>query len=144
MQHADWLLAMAGWQTCNLQLGVIVSPFIWHQRKLIYQKQVWCKMLQLNHATRATKKRVWRSLKVTFLTLWPWPLTYDLDLHTWPRYHLCSSLGQIWWLYVKWFQSYEFLSSDFLSSLNFGPVTDIQTESDAYEPTVHMHRCAQK
>ncbi len=21
-----------------------------------------------------------------FLTPWPWPLTYDLDLHTWPRY----------------------------------------------------------
>ena len=21
-----------------------------------------------------------------FLTLWPWPLTYDLDLWTWPRY----------------------------------------------------------
>ena len=23
-------------------------------------------------------------------------------------------------------------------------MTDIQTESDAYEPTVHKHRCAQK
>ncbi len=33
---------------------------------------------------------------------------------------------------------------DFLSSLNYGPVTDRQTESDAYEPTVYMHRCAQK
>ncbi len=21
-----------------------------------------------------------------FLTLWPWPLTYDLDIHTWPWY----------------------------------------------------------
>ncbi len=32
--------------------------------------------------------------------------------------------------------------------VNFGPVTDGQTdrrtESDAYEPTVHKHRCAQK
>ncbi len=43
---------------------------------------------------------------------------------------------------------YDFFSSDFLSSLNFGQVTsrhtDIQTEYDAYEPTVHTHRWAQK
>ncbi len=66
---------------------------------------------------------------------------------------------------------FDFLSSDFLSSLNFGQVadmhfvlpymtfclvtfclvlisvklrTDIQTEYDAYEPTVHTHRWAQK
>ena len=38
----------------------------------------------------------------------------------------------------------DFLSSDFLSRVNFGQVTDIQTESDAYEPTVHTHRWAQK
>ena len=42
------------------------------------------------------------------------------------------------------FLRYEFLSSDFLSSPNFGQVTDDQTQSDAYEPTVHMHRCAQQ
>ncbi len=30
------------------------------------------------------------------------------------------------------------------TSLNFGQVTDIQTESDTYEATVHKHRCAQK
>ena len=54
-------------------------------------------------------------------------------------------------LQVKWFMRYEFWSSDFLSSLSFGPVTDgqthRQTESDAYEPhepTVYEHRCAQK
>ncbi len=28
--------------------------------------------------------------------------------------------------------------------VNFGPVTDGQTQSDAYEPTVHKHRWAQK
>ncbi len=71
-------------------------------------------------------------------------LTYDMDLHTWPRYHHCSSLYQIWWPYLKWFLRYEFLSIDFLSSLNFDQVTDGQTESDAYESTVHMHRCDQK
>ncbi len=40
------------------------------------------------------------------------------------------------------------MSSDFLSSMNFGQVTDrqtdIQTQYDAYEPTVHTHRWAQK
>ena len=36
------------------------------------------------------------------------------------------------------------MSSDFWSSLNFGQVTDRRMESDAYEPTVHMHRCAKK
>ncbi len=49
--------------------------------------------------------------------------------------------------------SYEIISHNFLllyfpryelfSSVNSGPVTDRQTESDAYEPTVHNHRCAQ-
>ncbi len=46
------------------------------------------------------------------------------------------------------FLRYELFSSDLFSSLNFGQVTDRQTdgrtESDAYEPTVHKHRCAQK
>ena len=38
-----------------------------------------------------------------------------------------------------------FLEYELFSSLNFGQVTtDGQMESDAYEPTVHMHRCAQK
>ncbi len=32
----------------------------------------------------------------------------------------------------------------FSSLLSFGLVTDGRTESDAYEPTVHKHRCAQK
>ena len=36
------------------------------------------------------------------------------------------------------------LPKKLFSSLNFGEVTDGQTESDAYERTVHMHRCAQK
>ncbi len=37
---------------------------------------------------------------------------------------------------------------ELFSSLNFGQVTDGQTDRqtqiDAYEPTVHRHRCAQK
>ncbi len=37
---------------------------------------------------------------------------------------------------------------ELFSSLNFGPVTDGetdgQTESDACEPTMHKHSCAQK
>ncbi len=45
-------------------------------------------------------------------------------------------------------QLYDFLSSDFFSSVNFGQVTDrktdIQTDCDAYEPTVHRHRWAKK
>ncbi len=32
----------------------------------------------------------------------------------------------------------------FSSLLSFGPVMDGRTESDANEPTVHKHRCAQK
>ncbi len=45
-------------------------------------------------------------------------LTFDLDLHTWPRYSQCSSPYQIWWLYLKHFRRYELLSR------NFGLVTD--------------------
>ncbi len=35
-------------------------------------------------------------------------------------------------------------TNELISSLTFGQVTDRQTESDAYEPTVHGHRWAQK
>ncbi len=41
------------------------------------------------------------------------------------------------WLWVYHFWSSEFWSSDFWSSHG-------QTESEAYEPTMHKHRCAQK
>ncbi len=47
-------------------------------------------------------------------------------------------------LSLRYFLRCDFLSSDLLSSLNFGPVTDIHTEYDAYEPTVHTHRWAKK
>ncbi len=47
-------------------------------------------------------------------------------------------------MYFTFYLPYDFLSSDFLSSLNFGQVTDIHTECNAYEPTVHTHRWAQK
>ncbi len=36
-----------------------------------------------------------------FLALWPWPLTYDLDLWTWPRYHQAWSTCQYSGLYVR-------------------------------------------
>ena len=28
-----------------------------------------------------------KTWKIMFLTSWPWPLTYDLDHQTWPRFH---------------------------------------------------------
>ncbi len=36
---------------------------------------------------------------------------------------------------------HDFLSSDFLSSLNFGQVTDIQTQYDAYDRQTDTIRC---
>ena len=39
---------------------------------------------------------------------------------------------------------YSFLGDDILSSVNFGPVTDIQTEYAVYKRTLHMHRWAKK
>ena len=58
------------------------------------------------------------------------------DQHWWTSYHI---------------QLYDFWSSDFLSSLNFGQVTErhtyihtYYTESDAYKPTMHPHRWVQK
>ncbi len=32
-----------------------------------------------------------------FPTWWPWPLTYDLDLDVWPKYHLGTSSYWIMW-----------------------------------------------
>ncbi len=43
---------------------------------------------------------------------------------------------------LLYFRTCDFLSSDFLSSLNFG--SGIHTEYDAHELTVHTHRWAQK
>ncbi len=48
---------------------------------------------------------------------------------------------QIWWPYLKRFLRYEFLSRTF--GLVTDRQTDRQTESEAYEPTVHKHRWAQ-
>ncbi len=54
--------------------------------------------------------------KSRFSTWRPWPLTYDLNLYTRPRYHLGSSPYKIWWTDSKRFWRYEFFSSDFFSS----------------------------
>ncbi len=49
------------------------------------------------------------------------------------------SRGLLLWQAVKM----DFFSSDFLTNLNFGQVTDEQTESDADAPIVHKDGCAQ-
>ena len=43
--------------------------------------------------------------KITFLTEWPWPLTYDLDHQIWPRFHQGQFLYQVLCPYVKRFGS---------------------------------------
>ncbi len=58
--------------------------------------------------------------------------------------HLCYHAG---FINMHFYVSRCHNSQDnlYLQVLNFGPVTpDGQTESDAYEPTVHKHWCAQK
>ena len=42
---------------------------------------LWQVHRQVTRLSEVIGKSQW-----TFLTLWPWPLTYDLDLQTWPRY----------------------------------------------------------
>ena len=37
------------------------------------------------------------------LTWWPWPLTYDLDHQSRPRFYQGQSLCQILWPNIKWF-----------------------------------------
>ncbi len=44
-----------------------------------------------------------KTLKKTFLTWWPWPLTYDLEHQNCPRCHQGQSLYQISWPYIKRF-----------------------------------------
>ena len=59
-----------------------------------------------------------------------WPV---IACKLWPSFKwLASNLQEIWIIF--W--------SEFWSSLNFWS-SNKQTESDAYEPTMHMHRCAQ-
>ncbi len=62
----------------------------------------------------------------------PYPLTM---LYTWAYFQVAN------WLTLQYM--------NYFLVLSFGQVTsdgrtDGRTESDAYEPTVHMHRCAQK
>ncbi len=45
----------------------------------------------------------WNSKNCIFVTGWPWHLTYDLDLQTWPRYYQGQSLYRILWPYAKRF-----------------------------------------
>ena len=48
---------------------------LWPWRPLIFRSHV--------------KYNMQNPRKSRFLTWWPWPLSYDLDLLTWPRYHQC-------------------------------------------------------
>ncbi len=44
-----------------------------------------------------------KTWKLRFLTLWPWPLTYDLDYQTWPRFHQGQPSYQFLGRYAKRF-----------------------------------------
>ena len=46
-----------------------------------------------------------KTWKITFLTEWPWSLTYDPDHQTWSRFHQGQSLYQVSCPYIKWFGS---------------------------------------
>ncbi len=50
-----------------------------------------------------TQKTEAKTPRIAFLSGWPWPLTYDLDLRTCPRYHQGQSMYQISWPYAKRF-----------------------------------------
>ncbi len=78
-----------------------------------------------------TSKTVKWGLKLCFLTCWPWPLTLTIKVdlgvihvHVLTKLHDPRCNG-------SW-------------DMNFDLVTDIHKEYDAYEPTVHTHRWAQK
>ncbi len=58
-------------------------------------------------------------------------LSYDLNLLGRPWGHPRPCSDKIWAPYFKPFPRYEFFSS------TFGLVTDVQTDSNVYEPTVH-------
>ena len=51
----------------------------------------------------SNQKKVSRITRSHFLTWWPWPLTYDLDNQTWPRYGAGRPPCQISCLYVQQF-----------------------------------------
>ncbi len=52
--------------------------------RLLLASSSWCNPINSSSSFRP------KTPLIHFLTWWPWPLTYDLDLWTWPRY---SSTG---------------------------------------------------
>ncbi len=71
---------------CSCQL----NPHIHYKVKDQDEKQKKTHICFENTPRRIPEILLWQVLNIasllTFLTSWPWPLTYDLDLKTWPRY----------------------------------------------------------
>ncbi len=65
-------------------------------------RQLWCTHPGITiHPFEINQiRKPWKS---HFLTSWPWPSTYDLDHHTWPRFYLGKCVYQFSSPYLKRF-----------------------------------------
>ena len=73
----------------------------WHHR--MSYDVMWRHMTSHHKPSGCTLKSYPYAPKSQFLTLWPWPLTYDLAHRTWPRYGPGRPLCKISYPYVTRF-----------------------------------------
>ncbi len=77
----------------------------WHpQRPITSYCDVMTSTLHIwHHHISFEIDQIRNSWKSHFLASWPWPLTYDLDHRTWPRFYLGQCPYQFLSPYLKWF-----------------------------------------
>ncbi len=137
-------------KTIKMQLDVEESTpasdmTYWFRSKIAigncHQQAITCNMfcfLAVKHGQCAA--RMWRYTQSVF-ELWPMALTFTHNLHTTHIYHH-TQFGDSRSSHFR--DMNFFLVNFFLVWILVKSQTDRQTQSNAYEPTVHTHRCAQK
>ncbi len=76
--------------------SITSCDIIMPRRDIMWQHMLWQSESTLANPSETVKSRL-------FSRWWSWPLTYDLDLQTRPRYLQCQSSCRILGLYVKEF-----------------------------------------
>ena len=97
LEMCSWMKTPQRWRTSHVCViivsatltlfGVMTSfcDVTWHHRPGYFVRSlIRYQVLQI--------RKTW---KITFLTKWPWPLTYDLDHRTRSRFHQGQSLYQV-------------------------------------------------
>ena len=133
-----------GWGVGVGEWGLVCSGTkITKKKKILIYLGQWSTMIKSRTSNSKvlfwyiTHKTVKQDLKSWFMTWWPLSLTFKVDLGV-IHIHVLTKINERRWN-TLWDMNFGLVT---FSPVNFGPVTNRQTESDAYEPAMHTQRRA--